>query len=142
MAKIEAAEGLQSEVQRTQQNFDSIKQWTDRQGRSYGTDVIILQVAAALETNELAVFKATYDLLKESKAASGLLQGTKGGTVPGWTRSEHSFEERRYPSIDGCLLAALEIVKKNRANSPRETEQVAAIADLQAEVRANLEDKK
>ncbi|MFA4852111.1 MAG: hypothetical protein WC599_06290 [Bacteroidales bacterium] len=138
MAKIEAAEGLRNEVERTQQNFDAIKQWTDRQGSSYGTDVIVLQVAAALETNELADFKAAYDLLKESKASSGLLQGTKGGGVPGWTRSENSFSERRYPSIDGCLLAALEIVKKNRANSPETTKQAPAISGVQAEVRADL----
>lgn len=129
---IERAEGLEGEVQRTQQNFDTLQRWLDRQGSNYQESVIIFQVAAALESNELEDFTRAYGLLEDTEAVKNLGMGDQSVGEP----QDKRTLDRRY-SVQACLLAALEIVKKNRgkASTSAPTPEVAVV---QAAVRAGM----
>lgn len=131
MSNIESTKGLSNDVERTQQNFDTLKKWLHLKNQGFGTTgIAMMQVSAAVETSELNDLKAAFDLLIGTKAAQDLRSLGKN--------QDQSSDQYYYAFVSGCLLAALEIIKKNRTKSPDKNDQSSAIGDTNTIVRTRL----
>lgn len=128
MYRSPSSEPLQNEIEKTEQVFSALVEWFKSNKfdcRGY-TNIILFQVAAALEAYELEDFKKIYILLRQTKVAQAI------PVLPyGSIDSHNKGYDALYFQVEACLLAALEIVKKNRNNL---TVSSPAVLPLQEEV--------
>jgi len=106
-----------NEVERTYTNANALERLTDKANLSEISRNTLLVVAAELESEELEGFVRVYQEL----AAQDL---------------SHIYSPETLSS------AALGIIRRVRRNSPHKNEQLPAISDVQADVKAKLDDQK